>query len=64
MTNRRVFYGGDTARSLRGHDFGAAFYLGQKMSHLNSVIVLALQFAVTMDYALFFYHRYDHGVGS
>ncbi len=42
------------------YNLGAAFYLGQEMSYLTGVIVLALQFAVTMDYALFLYHRYEH----
>ncbi len=41
------------------YNLGAAFYLGQEMSYLTGVIVLALQFAVTMDYALFLYHRYE-----
>lgn len=42
------------------YNLGAAFYLGQEMSYMTGVIVLALQFAVTMDYALFLYHRYEY----
>ncbi|MDY0088280.1 MAG: MMPL family transporter, partial [Coriobacteriia bacterium] len=41
------------------YNLGMSFYLGQEMSYLTGVIVLALQFAVTMDYALFLYHRYE-----
>ena len=41
------------------YNLGLSFYLGQEMSYLTGVIVLALQFAVTMDYALFLYHRYE-----
>ena len=42
------------------YNLGMSFYLGQEMSYLTGVIVFALQFAVTMDYALFLYHRYEH----
>ncbi|MBE0477304.1 MAG: MMPL family transporter, partial [Coriobacteriia bacterium] len=41
------------------YNLGLSFYLGQEMSYLTGVIVFALQFAVTMDYALFLYHRYE-----
>ncbi|TDB38062.1 MAG: hypothetical protein D9V44_08445 [Actinobacteria bacterium] len=41
------------------YNLGLSFYLGQETSYLTGVIVLALQFAVTMDYALFLYHRYE-----
>ena len=41
------------------YNLGLSFYLGQEISYLTGVIVLALQFAVTMDYALFLYHRYE-----
>ncbi|MBW6469529.1 MAG: MMPL family transporter [Coriobacteriia bacterium] len=41
------------------YNLGLSFYLGHEMSYLTGVIVLALQFAVTMDYALFLYHRYE-----
>ena len=40
-------------------NLGMAYYIGQEMSYLTGVIVFALQFAVTMDYALFLYHRFD-----
>jgi uncharacterized protein len=41
------------------YNLGLSFYLGQEISYLTGVIVFALQFAVTMDYALFLYHRYE-----
>lgn len=41
------------------YNLGMSYYLGQEMSYLTGVIVFALQFAVTMDYALFLYHRYE-----
>ncbi len=41
------------------YNLGMAYYIGQEMSYLTGVIVFALQFAVTMDYALFLYHRYE-----
>ncbi len=41
------------------YSLGLSYYLGQEMSYLTGVIVFALQFAVTMDYALFLYHRYE-----
>ncbi len=41
------------------YNLGMAYYLNQEMSYLTGVIVFALQFAVTMDYALFLYHRYE-----
>jgi len=41
------------------YNLGMSYFLGQEMSYLTGVIVLALQFAVTMDYALFLYHRYE-----
>jgi uncharacterized protein len=41
------------------YNLGLSFYLGQQISYLTGVIVFALQFAVTMDYALFLYHRYE-----
>ncbi|MBN1192987.1 MAG: MMPL family transporter [Coriobacteriia bacterium] len=40
-------------------NLGLAYYIGQETSYLTGVIVFALQFAVTMDYALFLYHRFD-----
>jgi len=40
-------------------NLGLSYYLGQEMSYLTGVIVFALQFAVTMDYALFLYHRFE-----
>jgi len=40
-------------------NLGLSHYLGQQMSYITGVIVFALQFAVTMDYALFLYHRFD-----
>ena len=40
-------------------NLGMAYYIGQEMSYITGVIVFALQFAVTMDYALFLYHRFD-----
>ncbi len=41
------------------YNLGLSYYIGQEVSYLTGVIVLALQFAVTMDYALFLYHRYE-----
>ena len=41
------------------YNLGMSYFIGQEMSYLTGVIVLALQFAVTMDYALFLYHRYE-----
>jgi predicted RND superfamily exporter protein len=41
------------------YNLGMGYYIGQEMSYLTGVIVFALQFAVTMDYALFLYHRYE-----
>ncbi len=41
------------------YNLGLSYYLGQEMSYLTGVIVFALQFAVTMDYALFLYHRFE-----
>jgi len=40
-------------------NLGMAYYIGQEMSYITGVIVFALQFAVTMDYALFLYHRFE-----
>ncbi len=40
-------------------NLGLSYYLGQEISYLTGVIVFALQFAVTMDYALFLYHRFE-----
>jgi hydrophobe/amphiphile efflux-3 (HAE3) family protein len=40
-------------------NLGLSHYLGQEMSYITGVIVFALQFAVTMDYALFLYHRFE-----
>lgn len=40
-------------------NLGMGYYIGQEMSYITGVIVFALQFAVTMDYALFLYHRFD-----
>lgn len=40
-------------------NLGMAYFIGQEMSYLTGVIVFALQFAVTMDYALFLYHRFE-----
>lgn len=40
-------------------NLGLAYYIGQEMSYITGVIVFALQFAVTMDYALFLYHRFE-----
>lgn len=40
-------------------NLGLGFYIGQEMSYITGVIVFALQFAVTMDYALFLYHRFE-----
>ncbi|HET6497632.1 MAG TPA: MMPL family transporter, partial [Coriobacteriia bacterium] len=41
------------------YNLGMSYFIGQEISYLTGVIVLALQFAVTMDYALFLYHRYE-----
>ncbi|MDI6711956.1 MAG: MMPL family transporter [Anaerosomatales bacterium] len=40
-------------------NLGLSFYLGQEISYLTGVTVFAMQFAVTMDYALFLYHRFE-----
>ena len=40
-------------------NLGLSYYIGQEMSYITGVIVFALQFAVTMDYALFLYHRFE-----
>lgn len=40
-------------------NLGISFYIGQEVSYITGVIVFALQFAVTMDYALFLYHRFE-----
>lgn len=40
-------------------NLGLSYFLGQEISYFTRVIVLPLQFAVTMDYALFLYHRYE-----
>jgi len=40
-------------------NLGLSYYIGQEVFYLTSVIVFALQFAVTMDYALFLYHRFE-----
>ena len=40
-------------------NLGLNYYLGQEVFYLTAVIVFALQFAVTMDYALFLYHRFE-----
>jgi hypothetical protein len=39
-------------------NLGLSYYIGQEVSYITGVIVFALQFAVTMDYALFLYHRF------
>lgn len=41
------------------YNLGLSFYLNQELSYLTSAIVFSLQFAVTMDYALFLYHRFE-----
>jgi len=41
------------------YNLGLSYYIGQEMSYLTSMIVFALQIAVTMDYALFLYHRFE-----
>ena len=41
------------------YNLGLSFYLNQELSYLTGVIVFSLQFAVTMDYALFLYHRFE-----
>ena len=40
-------------------NLGLNYYLGQEVFYLTAVIVFALQFAVTMDFALFLYHRFE-----
>jgi hypothetical protein len=40
-------------------NLGVSYYIGQEVSYITGVIVFALQFAVTMDYALFLYHRFE-----
>ncbi|MCL4078447.1 MMPL family transporter [Coriobacteriia bacterium Es71-Z0120] len=40
-------------------NLGLSFYIGQEISYLTRVVVFAVQFAVTMDYALFLYHRFE-----
>lgn len=40
-------------------NLGLSYYLGEQISYFGRVIVLPLQFAVTMDYALFLFHRYE-----
>jgi predicted RND superfamily exporter protein len=40
-------------------NLGLSYYIGQEVSYITGVIVFALQFAVTMDYALFLYHRFE-----
>jgi predicted RND superfamily exporter protein len=40
-------------------NLGLNYYLSQEVFYLTAVIVFALQFAVTMDYALFLYHRFE-----
>ena len=40
-------------------NLGLAYYIGQEPSYITGIVVFALQFAVTMDYALFLYHRFD-----
>lgn len=39
-------------------NIGTSYFLGQDISYITSSITLPLQFAVTMDYALFLYHRF------
>jgi hypothetical protein len=41
------------------YNLGLSFYLNQELSYLTGVVVFSLQFAVTMDYALFLYHRFE-----
>jgi hypothetical protein len=40
-------------------NIGLSYYLGQELSYFTRVIAVPLQFAVTMDYALFLYHRFE-----
>lgn len=40
-------------------NLGLSYYLGEQISYFGRVVVLPLQFAVTMDYALFLFHRYE-----
>lgn len=40
-------------------NLGLSYYLGQELSYFTRVIAVPLQFAVTMDYALFLYHRFE-----
>ncbi len=40
-------------------NLGLSYYLGQEVSYLTGVVAFAMQFAVTMDYALFLYHRFE-----
>lgn len=40
-------------------NIGIIYYSGGELSYFARVIALPLQFAVTMDYALFLYHRYE-----
>lgn len=40
-------------------NIGISYYLGQDLSYFARVIAMPLQFAVTMDYALFLYHRFE-----
>lgn len=40
-------------------NIGLIYYSGGELSYFARVIALPLQFAVTMDYALFLYHRYE-----
>lgn len=41
------------------YNLGLSFYLNQELSYITGVVVFSLQFAVTMDYALFLYHRFE-----
>lgn len=41
------------------YNLGLSFYFNQELSYLTGVVVFSLQFAVTMDYALFLYHRFE-----
>lgn len=41
------------------YNLGLSFYLNQELSYLTGVVVFSLQFSVTMDYALFLYHRFE-----
>jgi predicted RND superfamily exporter protein len=40
-------------------NIGLTYCLGRELSYFARVIAIPLQFAVTMDYALFLYHRYE-----